>query len=299
MSDDHVTLPDDTPDQPTEVQPPTEPGDGEPHGAPEPIVPLCAECSAPLEEDQRYCLECGAPTPMAPTLGRRLGPAGILAIGLAVLGIGAGTLAYALAKDDKATAGIPTGITTAPTTFSSIGTFPTDPTASVDQTLSSTQPVLPPFPSTSTPFTDTSTSTLPTTSSAPTVSTGSGTQTIQPTITTTPTTTPQVTTPPVTTRSTPTTTPASGADTWTNGTSGWTVIIASTSNQSDATAFRNRVNGTGRSAGLIDSSRYSTLKPNLWAVFIGVYSSRTQAISRAASLRATYPGAYAQHIVEG
>jgi hypothetical protein len=282
VSDDHVTLPDDPSDQPTEVRPPVAPGGVAPQGAPEPVAPLCAECSAPLDEDQQYCLECGAPTPLAPALRRRLGPIAILAIGLGVLGIGAGTLAYALAKDDKSTAAVPTALTTAPSTFSS-ETFPTDPTASVDQTLS-TDSGLPPFPSTSISPTDTLTSTT-----TPTDSTGV-TPTIQPTTATTPST---FVPPPVTTP------PASGADTWINGTSGWTVIIASTSSQSDATAFRNRVNSSGRSAGLIDSSQYSTLRPNLWVVFIGVYSSRTQAISQAASLRSTYPGAYAQHIVEG
>lgn len=289
MSDDHVTLPDDAPDQPTEVQPPIDPAGGEPQAAPEPLVPLCAECSAPLDEDQPYCLECGAPTPMAPTLRRRLGPTAILAIGLGVLGIGAGTLAYALAKDDTTTAVSPTVITTAPSTFSSIETFPTDPTASVDQTLS-TQPGLPPFPSTGIPSTDTSTS--PTTpSTTPSVPTGTDTQTIPP-VTSTPSTATTPTTP-------PTTPPASGADTWPNGTAGWTVIVASTSSQSDATAFRDRVRNSGRAAGLIESSQYSTLEPSLWVVYIGVYTSRTQAIGQAATLRRTYTGAYAQHIVEG
>lgn len=281
MSDDHVTLPDDASDQPTEVQPPVDPGDVESQGAPEPVVPQCAECLAPLEEDQPYCLECGAPTNMAPNLRRRLGPTGMLAIGLGVLGIGAGTLAYALAKDDKATVVVPVAITTAPSTFSSIGTFPTDPTGSVDQTLSSTQPGLPPFPSTDVPSTSTPTS--PTTpSTTPPVSTGTDTQTIPP--------------PPPST--TPTTPPVSGADTWPNGTAGWTVIVASTSSQSDATAFRNSITNSGRSAGLIESSLYSTLRPNLWVVFIGVYTSSAEAISQAESLRKTYTGAYAQHIVE-
>jgi hypothetical protein len=275
-----VTLPDDSPDQPTEVTPAVVPGAVEPQGAPEPVVPVCAECSAPLDADQQYCLECGAPTPLAPKLRRRLGPIGILAIGLGVLGIGAGSLAYALAKDDKATAVIPTAITTAPSTFPTFGTFPTETTPSVDQTLS-TDPGVPPFPSTSTD--------IPT---SPTLPGSTGTDI--PPVTTTPTT-PTV---PTTTPTTPTTPPASGADTWPNGTAGWTVIVASTSSQSDATAFRDRVRNSGRSAGLIDSSQYSTLKPGLWVVYIGVYTSRTQAISQAESLRKTYTGAYAQHIVE-
>ena len=298
--DDHVTLPDDEPDQPTEVQPPRDGDDveeAEP-SAPEPVVPLCAECGAPLDDDQPYCLECGAPTPTAPKLRRRLGPAGILALGLAVLGIGAGTLAYALAKDDDATATVPTGITTSPTTFPSVGTFPTDPSTSVDVTDPTTATSLPPFGTTNTtptgtaPFPDTSTLTPPTTSTIP-PSTTFGTETIPPA-----TTAPPITTaPPATTRSTPTPTP-SGADTWPDGTSGWTVIVASTSSQSDATAFRNRIRSSGRAAGLIESSLYSTLEPDLWVVYIGVSSSRTQAISQASSLRGSYPGAYAQRIEE-
>lgn len=277
MSDDHVTLPDDDPDRPD--------GDEPVAGPPEPVPPTCAECGNPLEPGQPYCLECGAPTPDAPKLRRRIGPAGILAIGLVALGVGAGALAYAIAKDDETTAltttvpTIPTstGLPTFPTT-----TFGTAPTSSVDVT--DTQPTFP---------------TVPTTSTFPTTPTGVTTFTT-PTFTT-PTTTPTLTTPTTTpTFTAPTTTPTtpSGADTWPDGTSGWTVILASTTSRSDAAAFRNRVRGTGRSAGLIESSLYATLEPDYWVVYSGVYASRAQAVNQAATLRKAYAGAYAQRIEE-
>jgi len=294
MSDDHVTLPDDEPHRPGDE----DPVEGTPEGAAaEPVVPTCAECGHVLEEDQPYCLECGAPTPAAPKLRRRIGPAGILAIGLLALGVGAGALAYAIAKEDDTTAIVTATVPTISTatglpTIGTTTTFPTDPTSSVDVTDTTTG-VLPTFP------------TFPTTTGFQTTPTGVTTFTT-PTVTptTTPTSTTSTTTPTTTPTATPTTTPTTtptspaGADTWPDGTNGWTVILASTTSQSDATAFRNRVQATGRSAGLIESSLYATLEPEYWVVFSGVYASRTQAISQAATLRRTYAGAYAQRIEE-
>jgi hypothetical protein len=278
MSDDHVTLPDEEPEGPKDDEPAEGAEGAEP---PEPVVPTCAECGNELEPGQPYCLECGAPTPDAPKLRRRIGLAGILAIGLVALGVGAGALAYAIANDDETAA---VGTTTVPTatglpTFTG-GTLPTGPTSSVDVT--DTQPT---FPTTTTfPTFPTTTTTFPTT---PTDVTTFTSPTTTPTFTS-PTTTPTFTTP---------TTPAA-ADTWPDGTSGWTVILASTTSQSDAAAFRDQVQASGRSAGLIDSSLYATLEPGYWVVYSGVYTSRTQAINQAEALRATYPGAYAARIEE-
>jgi cell division septation protein DedD len=285
MSDDHETLPDEPVEQPTEVG--DSAGASLGSGAPEPVVPVCAECATPLEEGQAYCLECGAPTPAAPGLRRRLGPAGILALGLVVLGVGAGTLAYALARDDDDVATVPTTVPTGLTALPSVGTtFPTDPTASVDVTDFTTATGLPPV------FTGTGTTIIPPPSTDTTDPGLTGTGTDPGLTGTTPSTQTDTQTEPTTTEPPA----ASGADTWPDGTNGWTVILASTSSQSDAARFRDRVRASGRAAGLIDSSLYTTLEPNLWVVFVGQYSSRTQAISQAASLRSTYPGAYAQRI---
>ena len=86
------------PGEPEGAAPPPseEPAGGEPPpvpAGPGEVPPNCPVCGAPLEPDQTYCLECGTPTPLAPPLRKGLGPAPIIALGLAVLGAGAGILA--------------------------------------------------------------------------------------------------------------------------------------------------------------------------------------------------------------
>lgn len=294
MSDDQITLPDDEPER---TDPPAEGAEaGAAAQAPsEPQIPTCAECGNPLEEGQPYCLECGAPTPWAPKLRRGVGAAGILAIGLVALGIGAGALAYAIANEDEPTAGTSSVFTPTTGSLPSIPSIPTfDTTPSVDQT--DTFSTLPTISTSTFPPPTFGTDTFPT---GP--DTNTGTTTTTPTTATGPTITTQ---PPVTTQTQPppstSTTPpiGGGADEWPDGVSGWTVILASTSSQSDATAFRDRVRASGRAAGLIESSLYSSLQPDLWVVYSGRYSDRTTALNQAASLRGTYAGAYAQRIEE-
>ena len=279
MNDDNITLPDDEPDQPTQIQPPIDDESGDPpESAPEPVILTCAECGEPIEEDQPYCLECGAPTPTAPKLRRRLGPAGILAIGLGVLGIGAGTLAYALSKDDNPTAIASTDTTTGPVSLPSVSslpsTFSTPTTPSVD-------------------LTDTPTADFPATSTDVPPVDPSLTVTSTPSVTSTPT---ETTPPPDTETIDPGT--SSDVDTWPDGVAGWTVILASATDQAAAISFRDRVTGTGRAAGLIESDLYASLEPGLWVVWTGQHSDRSTAISQAAALRATYKDAYAQRIEE-
>ena len=281
-ADEHVTLPAE-PERPTEVIAPTPPA------APSPPPPAsCAECRAELDPGQPYCLECGAPTPSAPKLRRRIGPAGVVALGLVALGGGAGALAYALAKDDDGTtAQTPTGLTT-PTgpVLPPFGTDTVATTPSVDVTTG----VIPPTTDTGIPP-QTEPTDVTGTDTFPSVSSETTTDSTATTFSTDSTTFSTETTP-----STDTTVAGGDADTWPDGTSGWTVILSSTSDQSEATGFRDRVTASGRAAGLIESSQYSSLSPGLWVVYSAVLTSRSAAVSSAASLRSAYPGAYAARI---
>jgi cell division septation protein DedD len=258
MSDEQVTLPDDGPEDEPDASP------AEPPAPPPDPEARCAECDTPIAPDQQYCLECGAPTPGAPSIRRRVGPAVVLAVGLLAFGIGAGALAYAGLNDDDGDAG-PAGTTGGIPTITTLPTLPTTTFVPTDVT------------------TPTGVTTFPT---FPTVPTDTGTVPTTPTDPTTPTTTP--TTPTV---------PTTGAaqDDWPGG-DGFTVILASTTSPDDAVAFRDRVQATGRSAGLIESSLYATLEPDFWVVYSGVYTTREQALSQAEALRRTYPGAYAARI---
>ena len=271
MSDDHVTLPDDEQEPPAaEEAAETPTGD-----TVEPAVPACSECGHALEADQAYCLECGAPTPKAPKLHARIGPAGILAIGLLALGIGAGALAYAVSKDDKKTASTGTGVTNT----GSVPVLPTGPTTTFDP--GNTTPTLPTVP------TDPTFPTSPTETTTPT----------QPTTPTDPTTPTQPTTPTEpTTPTTPTTTPDEIVDTWPQGKTGWTVILATSTDATVAAAFRDKVQATGKPAGLLETSLYVDLEPDFWSVFSGVYDNREAAIAAAERLRATYSDAYAARV---
>ena len=102
--------------------------------APEPVAPpSCAVCGAELDPDQTYCLECGSPTKLAPRLRRGAGGLAAVAAGLAILGAGAGALAYVASQDYAGSA--TTQATTADT--SSIITVPTTPvpTTETDSSL--------------------------------------------------------------------------------------------------------------------------------------------------------------------
>ena len=137
--------PDETPDE-AAAPAPEEPAAEE---APPP-PPRCAVCDSLLVPDQTYCLECGTPTPAAPSLKRRGRIGWLVGLGLVIAGLGAGALAYAISGDDTTTATVAAAgstvsdgaITSLPPDTTSVATeFPTvsDTTSlPVDTTLTDT-----------------------------------------------------------------------------------------------------------------------------------------------------------------
>lgn len=120
----------------------------------------------------------------------------------------------------------------------------------------------------------------------------------EPTVTVPATTAPQPTTPPPTQ-------PPPRADRvieWPAGTDGWTLVLASipegAGNRAIATRQARQAGDRGlRQAGVLVSSRYSSLHPGYLVVFSGVYSNRSaaeQALSRARVVG--YRSAYTRQI---
>ncbi len=239
----------------------------------------CEVCGALLEADQTYCLECGSPTPLAPRLRRGGRNLAMLAGALAILGLGAGALAYAVSEDDDG--GGATVVTAASTA--------TVPLVPLPPETGPTTGALPPDTSFTTPTAPGATVPLPG------ATTGFDTVTGPPVIVTAP--------PPATTTSDPTTTvappppdPATGASDWPAGTTAWTAILSSVRSELDARAAKSRVAGDGQPAGVLPSSDFAELRPGYWVVFSGRYSERSAAIAQATRLRSTFPGAYARRL---
>jgi cell division septation protein DedD len=245
-----------------------EAGAGEPEAPPRPV---CSTCAAALEDDQTYCLDCGAPTPLAPRLTRSSRSVAILAVALAALGIGAGALAYAVAEGDGGGSGDGVVTTTTPgaplPTETGFGTLPADTTGGFPTTSSATTPLVPPS----------TTGFGTTTSGVPPVTTGTGSTPSTPATPTTPTT-------------------GGGADDWPAGETAWTAQVSSVRNLADAQALRTRLRNAGQEAGVLDSDDFTELEPGYYVVFSGTFDSRAEAIAHAASLRSEHPGVFARRL---
>ena len=249
-----------------------------------PPEPRCAVCGAELESDQTYCLECGSPTPLAPRLRRGGRNVAVLAGAMAILGLGAGALAYAVVSgDDEGGGTTPTVVTTA-----------TGPLVPLPPETGPTTGPLPPDTSFTAP---TAPGTVPTTPTGPTTGfdtvTGPGTVTAPPaTVPTVPgTTTAEPRPAPV-----PKPDPGDGASDWPPGVTAWTAILSSVRSEADARAAKSRVARGGESAGVLFSSDFPDLRPGYWVVFSGRFPDRGDAIARATSLRGDFPGAYARRL---
>jgi hypothetical protein len=77
-----------------------------------------------------------------------------------------------------------------------------------------------------------------------------------------------------------TSTPSSGSDIgkWPAGKSGWTVVLASDTSESEAQDAAEKFAGEGISGvGVLHSDDFSSLKPGFWVVFSGEYDSQSAA----------------------
>ena len=252
--------------------------------------PACEECGAPLETGQAYCLTCGEPTPAAPSVEGSSRATGLLAAGLIIAGLGAGAIGFAVANDDgggsDGTASVPvTDATTSPAPPAS-----TEPTPTVVRT---TEPT-PTTPGVTTP----PATTAPSTTGIPETTLPSTTRALPPATTiSTPGTTATTT---VTTTRTVTTPPGAlgrSTDDWPDGRSGWTAVVKSTGDESEARATEARLAATGKAAGILRSRDYSSLRDGYFVVFSGTYRTREQAAAQARSLQGTFPNAYPRAVV--
>ncbi len=301
MSDEHVILPGDEPD------PPAARGDApasDVPAVPEPVVvPGCGECGAPIDGDQQYCLQCGAPTPSAVPLRRRGASGPVIAAALLALGIGGGAVIYALTREDDGTSTVASVPTTTVGTMTGLPPFTTgtDPFGSTTGTD--------PFGSTTgaDPFgSTTGADPFGSTTGADPFGSTSETDATPPDPDPFGSTSETDATPPdpdpfgstetdATPAPDPDPAPSDGTDDWTGG-DGYTVILSSVRDRAEADSFKSRVQATGRSAGVLVSDNYGSLRPGYYAVFSGTYSTAAAARQAAAGLRASYRGAYAQRV---
>ncbi len=250
----------------------------------------CGYCEAVLAEDQTYCLECGAPTPIAPRI-RRDRAAALIAAGLVVLGIGAGVLAFVVAGDDEGTGGVTTTALTIPPAADAGD--PTLPTSSLPADTTFTTPV-PTDPGTVTesfPIDTTATGTVTAPDPGQTFETVTGTAPVPPETVETAPADPVVPVP-----TTPETSPVSGTDDWPAGTTAWTAILSSVRNEADARAAADDLLAEGVQAGVMISDDHPEFRPGFYVVFSGVFDGRQAAIDEAARLSGRFPGAYARQI---
>jgi hypothetical protein len=133
--------------------------------------------------------------------------------------------------------------------------------------------------------------------------TGETTLTIPPPTTTLQTTTGLTTTTQPTTSTQATTTTPSGIISWPANTDGWTVIIKSTPTSqgrgpADAAAREAISNGLTQ-VGVLSSSDFSSLNPDYYVTFTGVYTTKQQAQSAVPNARSKgFPTAYDRKVAD-
>jgi hypothetical protein len=84
---------------------------------------------------------------------------------------------------------------------------------------------------------------------------------------------------------------------WPDGTSAYTVVLARTSDETDARARATAAVGGGLPVGVLDSSDYATLDPGMWILFAGRYETEAEAAEDAAQyVAAGFPEAEAAFV---
>ncbi len=123
----------------------------------------------------------------------------------------------------------------------------------------------------------------------------------EPTTTAAPTTAPTTTAPAATTSAPPPKPRVPAAITWPAGKRGWTIVLISlpkTNGRAAAAARAKEARDRGlRRVGILDSSRYASLHPGYYVVFMGVYESDADAASSLRQARAVFGNAYQRAIV--
>ncbi|HEY7346500.1 MAG TPA: SPOR domain-containing protein [Gaiella sp.] len=233
-----------------------------------PPEPRCYRCGNPHDPFQEYCLECGARLVPLPggmtrsTLFQRESPFWFWGAFLGLLAIALVAAGIVLAaRDDDGGGGAGSSSGVAPTTI----------------------PIVP-------PTTGITTTPLPTTVAPPTQST---------TIPTLPTTTAPTTTAPTTTA--PTTTAATnGLTQWPANTDGWTVVVASVPKGDGRSAAETKARQAQSKGlpetGVLDGDQYASLTNGYYAVFSGVYDTKSEADGHLSQARASYPSAYVKAV---
>ena len=225
----------------------------------------CPRCGSTLAADQEWCLSCGAAagTEVVEARGWRvpLYLGGGLAA-LAVLGVILAIIALASRKEEVAQNPPPQ---------------PTPSVAAPPATSPTATATVAPL-ETSTPAPTTSPQASPTTTPGATPSPGA-------TTTPSPSATPS-----------PTTSATGTFPGWTGG-DGYTIIIESNKTQAGAEKVAKQAQDKGQSGvGILNSSDYSSLNGGYYVVFVGTYTSKSEAESALDGVRADFSDAYVRRI---
>ena len=233
---------------------------GTPPPPEQPTGRQCPRCGSAMSEEQEWCLACGAAvgTRVVAAPGWRA-PIVIAGVVLVVAAIAVAIAIVQLADDTGVVAQNPPASSPTAVTPTPVPTATPEPGAAIT-------------PDTGLPE-------------------ASGAETPDPTTTPSATSTPEAT-------STPRSSNGGASDIaeWPSGKSGWTVVLASDSSESDAQDAAEKFAGDGiADVGVLRSDDFSSLKAGFWVVFSGEYDSQSAASDALDGIDAK--DAYIRHIV--